>query len=308
MVEHADNAPQGGDPRAGLGESIRVARKARGLEPADLAHCLRLEPRIIEALESEDYERLPPQAFVHGYLRALAKELGIEADPLLAQFDARSGSEPPRLADFESRPPAQISVDSHVVRYATIALAVAMVVMMVLWWQGQRGEGGDDGAVRAPEAQTGPASEPLDYDFKQITHSDAPYYRAPSDSGMPHTTAPATTEPAALDDPVADDTPAPEMATAETGMVTADEPAAEGDQAGIRIVVSDEAWVDVQDSSGRRLYFDLARPGQPLNLAGEAPYTLVIGNSPAVEVSYEGRPVDLQQFASDGVARFELGN
>lgn len=308
MVDHNDNAPQGGDASAGLGETIRVARKARGLEPADLAHCLRLEPRIIEALESEDYERLPPQAFVHGYLRALAKELGIDAKPLLAQFDQRSGSEPPRLADFESRPPAQISVDSRVIRYSTIALVVAMIVMMVLWWQGERAETETDSTAAMPEERIEPASEPLDYDFEQVTHSDAPFYRAPAGTGTPRSAEHARTDVAQPDETTTAETPPTETAITEVESATSDEPAISGGDAAIRIVASDEAWVDVQDSSGKRLYFDLARPGRPLDLAGQAPYTLVIGNSPVVEVYYEGRVIDLQPYVRDGVARLELGN
>ena len=82
----------------GIGDTLRRAREAHGLSRVDLAYRIKLEPRVIEQLESDAYDKLPPAAFVRGYLRALAKELELDVAPLLAHLDARDDSAPPSSA------------------------------------------------------------------------------------------------------------------------------------------------------------------------------------------------------------------
>ena len=91
--------------------------------------------------------------------------------------------------------------------------------------------------------------------------------------------------------------------------VDSTQPAEAADAAGELVIrTREEAWIDVSDASGRRLFFDIARPGRELELDGTPPYKLVIGNSPSVDVSFRGAEVDLAPHANEGVARLELGN
>src|SRR5690606_16764920 len=125
----------------GIGEQLRRARDKRGLSVEELARSLKLESRIIEKLESEAFEELPPPAFVRGYLRAIAKEFGMDSTALLERFELHGHAEPPELADFKSRAPMQITSESTVIRYTTAALCLAMVILVALWW---RSHGDDD--------------------------------------------------------------------------------------------------------------------------------------------------------------------
>ena len=52
----------------GPGERLREARQAAHLTVGEVASRLRLEPRVIERLESDDYEQLHGPTFVRGYL------------------------------------------------------------------------------------------------------------------------------------------------------------------------------------------------------------------------------------------------
>src|SRR5512137_354011 len=97
-----DNQPSAARVAQGPGATLRQAREAAGLPPEALAQRLRLEPRVIEALEAEAYDRLPGPAFTKGYIRSVAKELGIDPAPLLAQYTSLSNVAEPTLADFES--------------------------------------------------------------------------------------------------------------------------------------------------------------------------------------------------------------
>jgi Uncharacterized protein conserved in bacteria len=70
------------------GQQLAQAREARGLSQTDVATRLYLRVQVIDLLETDDYDRLPQFVFVQGYLRAYAKLLGLDPEPLLSQYAA----------------------------------------------------------------------------------------------------------------------------------------------------------------------------------------------------------------------------
>ncbi|MGE0486639.1 MAG: helix-turn-helix domain-containing protein [Gammaproteobacteria bacterium] len=306
------------DPRPdgdAIGTMLRRARERRGLSINDLSGVIKLEPRTLDALEQEAWDRLPPPAFVRGYLRAIAKELGLDAGALLAIFDAAGPGEAPELSDFKSRAPLQITSESHLVRYTTLGLVMLMIVLVALWWRSHRDAGLalEELVEDVPPAAVEPATDPLPYEFELITHPDVTRYSQAPEAQTPD----VDTAAAAADD---------EAPTGTAGETTADvaadatasaaDPAAAADEAtapaadtaaDIVITARADAWIDVKDASGRRLYFDFARPGRTIRLRGEAPYALVVGNADAVRLEFRGTAIDLDPHAHEGVARLELG-
>ncbi len=53
------------------------------------------------------------------------------------------------------------------------------------------------------------------------------------------------------------------------------------------------SWVEVTDRTGRRLVYELIKPGSERVVSGEPPLRLLLGNAPAVHVLYNGAPVSL---------------
>jgi cytoskeleton protein RodZ len=276
-------------PEGSIGATLRRARELRNLSEIDLARSLRLEPRIIRSLENERFDDLPAPAFTRGYLRALAKELGLDGGKLLAMFDAKGVREAPQLADFESRAPLEITSDSRIVRYTTLALALAMLVMVTLWWRSHR----DSFSMLEYLTKSNPAAvepipptEPLSYQFDQVAHSEDPFFRAPDATAtLPDDTSVVASTDASV--------------SPESGTSTA---------ADVVINSSADAWVEVLDAGGARLFYNLVRPGNEVRITGKRPYTLVIGNAPAVRLSFAGKAIDLAPLAREGVVKTILGS
>lgn len=65
-------------------------------------------------------------------------------------------------------------------------------------------------------------------------------------------------------------------------------------------------WVDIRDATGKVLLFGEMSRGSRETLDGQPPYSLVIGNAAAVELTVGGAPYDLRSVARGNVARFEL--
>src|SRR3990167_3427153 len=84
----ANNAGQGDSsttaPQLLLGIMLREARERLGLGVTDVADQIKFAPRQIEALEADDFRRLPEMPFVRGFVRSYAKILHLDAQALLA--------------------------------------------------------------------------------------------------------------------------------------------------------------------------------------------------------------------------------
>ncbi len=70
----------------GFGYQLKLARNEKNLTTSDIARELRLDQKIIVAMESEDQGKLPESAFVCGYIRNYARLLGIQPEPLVEYY------------------------------------------------------------------------------------------------------------------------------------------------------------------------------------------------------------------------------
>ena len=93
-----DENEQMDEPIDGPGAQLRKARERLGLEQSKVAAQLHLRQSIIQALEWDDYEKLPSVVFVQGYLRNYARLLGVNDDAVIRSYqDLNQHSDPTPL-------------------------------------------------------------------------------------------------------------------------------------------------------------------------------------------------------------------
>lgn len=260
------------EPASGVpspGRSLAEARAARGLTVTEVAHRLKFAPRQIEALEADRYDALAGPAFARGMARAYAKLLGIDAEAIVGALNERL----PR-ARAANTPSPGLQVPFPRARrpgsFAYLILSGVLIVgvagVLVEW-------------LLRPDSATAvvPAPAPAAPVLAQATASviDSPPPAAEE--------APA---PAAAPEPA----PAPPVET----------------ERRIELVFERESWVEVRDAGGRVLMSRLNAPGSRQHLAGEAPFSLVIGNAGGVRLRYNDADVDLKPHTRTDVARLTL--
>ena len=74
------------------------------------------------------------------------------------------------------------------------------------------------------------------------------------------------------------------------------------------IEVYEDSWVDVRDGAGIRLYRNLARAGRRIDVSGQLPFSLHLGNAPGLELQLNGEPIAIKRFRSDNSARLTLAS
>lgn len=80
---------------ASLGEKLRQAREAKGLDLRDVADNTRIALNYLEAIEADNYKPLPGGIFNKGFVRSFAKAVGVDEKEALADYTnlmARQGS------------------------------------------------------------------------------------------------------------------------------------------------------------------------------------------------------------------------
>ncbi len=71
------------------GELLRRAREARGISLDAMSQRTRIRRALLEALEAERFAELPERVFVRGFVFAVARVVGLDAEEVWAGYRAR---------------------------------------------------------------------------------------------------------------------------------------------------------------------------------------------------------------------------
>lgn len=70
----------------GIGEKLRLEREAQGIALRDISEQTRISMRYLEAIETDDYRRLPGGIFNRSFIRAYAKFVGYDEDKAIEEY------------------------------------------------------------------------------------------------------------------------------------------------------------------------------------------------------------------------------
>lgn len=73
---------------SGFGERLKRERELRGVSRDEVCAGTRITARYLEALENEQWEILPGGVFNRGFVRGVARFVGLDEEDLLAEYDA----------------------------------------------------------------------------------------------------------------------------------------------------------------------------------------------------------------------------
>lgn len=317
------------------GRRLRVQRQAKGLELERIAAQLHLRPAMVEALEQDHYADLPGPVFIAGYLRNYARLLGLDPEPIVAAYRATN-------PDLETRTPrisqisrSEIGSGHILVRLVSLALVIAVIAMLALWWQNRPAtlpelvsEESTPGLTIEPRTETEPAleDEPLPASSGAMQIPESPPAPATSRVETPAPT-PAPTQALALtpepveaptgrfgdqrssrqesvQPPSADE--GTETEVAETASQQPDTESSASGEIPVALAFSGPCWIDVRDASGAVVLTGEMAKGDQRVLTGSPPYSFVIGNASATTLTIGDKPFDLQAKARGNVARFKL--
>jgi cytoskeleton protein RodZ len=268
-----------------IGERLRAGRERSGLSVAAAAEKLHLDPKVIEALEADRFAEVGASVYVRGHLRRYADFVGEPGVELVNVYSARSEARPPP-PDLTQIPQAERRSDPRRLVTPLVGLGCALVLALAIWWvlSGSNTPGKQSSAAATPPPVPTPAPATPTAAPPAALASTADT-ASPGKTAQPNASAPAAAQPT----------------------TTAREEAAPARATRLRLELSSESWVEVYDSRGQRLFYDVAGAGSVQSIEGRPPLRVVLGNAAAVAVQVDGQPREIPSNSLDGEgARFVI--
>jgi cytoskeletal protein RodZ len=271
-----------------FGTFLRQAREQRGVSLQDLAVTTKISARVLEALERNDPSKLPGGIFSRSFVRAYAREVGVDPDVAVANFvsafpDESGADEMPATTSaveaesFEQR--------RRVFRVVVRLLGVAVLVAILAFIYYSRFRPaflapGPDGP-RPPAAETVSPAPSLP--------QRQPLAPAPGLSVAPGTTPANDAQAAAPPGEAAASSSEPAAAA---GAAPSAMPAADTSRQAplvVGLTLTDACWLSVS-VDGARTPSRTAGAGERLEFAVQRSITMTAGNAAALSVTLNGRP------------------
>ena len=274
------------------GRQLAVAREGCAFSVVDVARELRLSLRQVEALEADDYQRLPGAVFVRGYIRSYAHLVKLDPEPLLACAERGLLPASPAMPEMSmsAETPLPTGREFRWHKYAIVLLVLLVPLVIFEFYRDEASEAIVTWRpVMLPQPQVVAQQHPVE-------ESVAP----PAAALSAAMAEPARAEPAAMQ---------PEINEAEKKPVISTRPATVERIPGrplIRFMFDRESWVEIQDRNGRVIFSRLNSAGTEQMVSGQPPFTLVVGNASGVRLSYNDRPVSLAPHTKVDVAHLTL--
>jgi len=151
-----------------IGGELRAARRARKRTIDQIARTTKIPPTLLRAIENNDFNRVPGGLFTRGYLRAYAREVGLDPEALVQRYRAEvecavpEAPEPQdavesRDVDMAELAPAGESSPGQIIQICVIVIVVAAYFA----WLRPSKPAARPGTVAAQSAvATPPAPEP----------------------------------------------------------------------------------------------------------------------------------------------------
>jgi cytoskeleton protein RodZ len=291
------------------GRLLARLRTERKLSVADVAQRLKYAVRQIEALEAEEFSRLPGTTFVRGMMRGYAKLLEIDPEPLLKSLDQRQIPGAATVDLRAKRVPFPDGTKRRGTRvYAALSLLVLGAVGVVLYEWHIGGlpalpRAAQPEIAQAPE-QPEPAQAPAPAAAVAQAPAEAQATRAQTVADKPAGPVPGASVPKASTALPKTTVALPKAAT--TVAVKEVKAQTVPGQGRIFMEFADDAWVEITDGEGKLLMAQLNPSGSRRVVSGHPPFALVVGNAAAVRVVYNDKPFDLMPYVKIEVARFSL--
>src|SRR4051812_8575778 len=153
-----------------IGEKLRLARETRGIALREISEQTRISMRYLEAIEGDDYKRLPGGIFNRSFIRAYAKFIGYDEDEAIEDYARTLRERGETSEDTSTKPRSEVYIEGseNARRSPLVTLLLAIMILAALSlavWAGlyfykrsmgqgrQRAAGREEYATRIPGAE-----------------------------------------------------------------------------------------------------------------------------------------------------------
>lgn len=288
---------------ASIGQRLQAAREKLGLSVDDLSHAIKVQVSAIRQIEQGEFSKLGPAVFAKGFLRSYAKFVQMDANWLDTELGHVDLSPEPVLLPSQGERTERDGMIERMMPAASYLVGTAILASAIfLVTRFDRIVSPTQNTVTAPVGANAVVPAPL-------TLPEAPEARTlatfENQNGSATLGAPSVLDATS----VVGQAPVNSSVSSENDVLAAGMaaiPALAADQQAFELSVSGVSWVEITDSTGRRLEFNNLGGGVRKSYSGKAPFALKIGNSPGASLIVAGKSLDLAPFSVANIAKVRL--
>ncbi|MFD0418512.1 helix-turn-helix domain-containing protein [Streptomyces sp. NPDC127108] len=154
-AEDSPAAERPAEERPSIGHVLRQARVDAGLTVDEISTSTRVRIPIVHAIEQDDFSRCGGDVYARGHIRTLARAVGIDPAPLVAQYDAGHGGRPPAPTPaaplFEAE---RIRSEPRRPNWTAAMVAAIVAVIAFVGYTAFSGDEDGDGGQQVAEGST----------------------------------------------------------------------------------------------------------------------------------------------------------
>lgn len=305
--------PQEVAPAAAVsaGALLRQARQAQGVALEDLAATLKVPVEKLQALEDEDWQRLPDVVFLRALAQTICRTLHLEAAPVLALLPQQkvTALAPQGGLNAPMRERGVPSILATNTKHSPWPWVVLLLIVLGgggylgVQWMAPEWVRGVSTTVSTPSDPAG--DSPL-FSPAVPEEGDGGGMGNGAQAGeVPTVQAAALMQPALPEEEGAQPGFAAPAPAAEPAAAPAAQAAASVSPV-LRITAKGATWVQVLDAQQRLLIEKILQDGEVFSTSAPKPLTVAVGKADLATVEVNGAPFDVQAVARSNVARFEV--
>ena len=318
-------APQDQTAPLTTGERLRQGREKLELSQQAVAERLCLKVSTVRDIEEDKAPVDLASTFLRGYIRSYAKLVHIPEDELTPLLEKQAPLKAAKVAPMQSFSlgKKRKKRDGWLMMFTWLVVFVVIGLTGSWWWQNHKAQQEDiatmanessaqlakNGQLQSSDPSNGSDDVAAATDTQESAgtppDSSAADGQAANVPASSTATAPVANAETQQSQAPIDTTTNANAATLPTASATVDAAAVVSNNLVMKF--NADCWLEVKDSTGKTLFSGMQKSGASLDLAGTAPYKLKIGAPAAVQITYQGKPVDLSRFVkSSQVARLTL--
>lgn len=290
-----------------VGHLLRRARVMRNMSIEDVSRQLRLSIQQVEAIENEDFEKLPGKTFLRGFIRNYANLVQLDPMQLLQLLP-----ESTRIISTYERTPfknKQLSFSSSRESSGNNALVIIVILVIIVLgayfvfenngWNKDSDTSSASGVARSESGTTSMEIElPMSIAVDKV--ASLPVITSGT-NGTVNNLGNAAAE---------QDAKAELILPSEKNLITQPvdlQNTKPNDSGNLYFKFTADSWVKVVDAKGVSLFEQLGKGGSEQIVVGKRPLSIVIGNASGVNLTYNDKQIDISSYKKqDGTARFTL--
>ncbi len=342
MTENSDENSSSSNSRSPtVGERLQVAREAKKITITEVVAQLRLTKETIVYLESDQWDKLHGRPYARGYFSNYVTFLGLPHDEMLALFNLEYTSTEPSIDGFKRTEPIK---HGGVGLGWLKAVFVLVIIGIVAWYayqywlemqsQTQAIETPINSFLSAPDKKQNinndssgqfieelppiQQSEPLvegvivpeqENDLTSLELSEQV-----NDTIEGQVEDSSNNESTTIEDVVAETNSLERLLSEQnndilTLQATDIETVEQTDNKEniLSMQFTGDCWVEIRDRNNKNLLHKIALAGETVEISGDWPLHVILGNASAVTVNYNNTAFDIDSFTRKNVARFSVG-